>query len=630
MCGIAGIISVRHEEPVVPSVVERMTEHLRHRGPDARTHQYLPGCHLGHTRLSIIDLAGGNQPMTEATGRYWIVFNGEIFNYLELRQTLAARGWTFRTTSDTEVLLCAFQEYGHDMTRHLNGQFAFLIWDTVEQCLFAARDRLGEKPFFWCNSNDGRYILFASEIKALLGSGLVDPRLDLTSIDLFLGLYYVPPDRTVYANIYTLQPGHACTWKAGQWRQWHYWTPQFHSQTELAPPEIIEQLGVLISQAVKRQMVADVPVGAFLSGGLDSSTVVALMTQHASQPIKTFSAGFGELINELPYAREVAQHYQTEHYELQMDIPLDEMLVRMSQIYDEPFADSSNIPTYLIAEFASRHMKVVLSGDGGDELFGGYGWYRKLLALSDGEVSSFENSLALVQRLSWQLLTAAKSHLTAQLKAIARRSARLYPTRHFDFWEARQSISSLLQSDRAELWGNGYTSNAYSILHSSYASDADGIDRVVEFDLRCYLPGDILVKVDRATMAHGLESRAPFLDVDLVEFMLSIPWQLRFHDREKMKYLLRAACEDLWTKSLHNRPKQGFGAPIEQWVQAPSIKAMAQRVSAPSSSLEAILPGVRAAFEKSSAQAQWILICLGLWLDQHPEALREQPVQASG
>ena len=350
-----------------------MTSCLAHRGPDAFGTVNVQGARLGHRRLSIIDLGGGAQPMADPTERFWITFNGEIYNFRELRAILEAQGRRFRTHSDTEVLLEAYLAFGEQAPQHLNGQYAFAIWDQQERKLFAARDRLGEKPLYWARTGDG-HLLIASEIKSLLASGLIQPKLDPVAVDAFLTLLYVPPDRTIYENIHTLLPAHAMAWQGGQVRQWCYWQPKYSTGDIKDPREAIAEVARLIEQAVHRQMVADVPVGAFLSGGLDSSTIVAYMSRHSTGPVQTFSVGFEDLIDELPYARQVAELYHTDHHELQMSMPLGELLDQMVSVYDEPFADSSNIPTYMVAQYARRSVKVVLSGDGGDELFGGYHW----------------------------------------------------------------------------------------------------------------------------------------------------------------------------------------------------------------------------------------------------------------
>lgn len=614
MCGIAAIASPGAEIP--NRAIERMTTCLAHRGPDGQGCVRFPGCHLGHRRLSIIDLATGDQPMTDPGERYWITFNGEIFNYRELRAELEQRGWTFRTQSDTEVLLRAYQEYREAVPTHLNGQFAFVIWDQVEQRLFAARDRLGEKPLYWAVSTQGHFLL-ASEIKSLLASQLIEPQLDPAAVDAYLALLYVPPDRTIYTNVHTLRPGHAVTWHAGQSRTQAYWQPTYSRTPASDPTEAVRQLRHLISQAVRRQMVADVPVGAFLSGGLDSTTIVALMTQHTHRPVMTFAVGFDDLINELPYARAVAQAYHTDHHEIQLDIPVGEILERMAEVYDEPFADSSNVPTYLVAEFAHRYVKVALSGDGGDELFGGYDWYRQLLMTPTTNVT-----LLRLVMLAWWVLGKAGLPVRAQNDAAmyahaAADSRRRYP----DFWERHLAFVTELKRDRSALWNGHAPPDSEASLRSLYypESHLQSLDRATDFDVRCYLSGDILVKVDRAALAHGLETRAPFLDVDLVEFTLNLPWQLRFRNGE-LKHLLREACRDLWPPIVQQRGKQGFGAPIWRWLRQPDVRRLWRRVTGPGSPLTALLPGITHA--RLRPQQTWTLLCLGLWLEKRPECLR--------
>ncbi len=619
MCGIAAIVSSQTEIP--NGAIEAMTHCLAYRGPDGHGDVTFPQCHLGHRRLSIIDLATGAQPMTDDAERYWITYNGEIYNYRELRIELQQRGWAFHTQSDTEVIIRAYQEYGESAPQHLNGQFAFVIWDNVERRLFAARDRMGEKPLYWARSAQGHWV-FASEIKGLLASGLIEPQLDLSAVDAYLALLYVPPNQSIYSNVHTLPPGHTLTWQAGQLCTTRYWQPAYSQTRHVHLPEVIEHLRVLIAQAVRRQMVADVPVGAFLSGGLDSSTIVALMTQHTSRPVMTFAVGFGNLINELPYARAVAETYQTAHHEIQMDIPVGALLDRMADIYDEPFADSSNIPTYLVAEFARRYVKVALSGDGGDELFGGYDWYRPLL------VKPLTNPLTWHYRQGRAALWHALNQIG--LPVHAQREAAVYDyavarnqRRYTDVWDQHLAFASDLKRDRRAWWQADRSSTTEALVRHTYYPDSrlHGLDRATDFDVRCYLPGDILVKVDRAALAHGLESRAPFLDVDLVEFVLNLPAPVRFHGGQ-LKYLLHAACGDLWPPPVRQRPKQGFGAPVERWVQLMDVQQHWQRVCAANSPLVHLLPGLPVIQTTLKPQQVWTLLCLGLWLEKRPECLR--------
>lgn len=596
MCGICGIVDLRQHFET--SVIHAMTMSLRHRGPDGQMTKQFAGAWLGHARLSIIDLVSGDQPMSDPTSRWWIVFNGEIYNFRELRKELESEGTAFRTQSDTEVILQGYVRWGKGIIPRLNGQFAFAIWDDREKDLFAARDRFGEKPFHWAITSKGDFI-FASEIKAILASGQIKPRLDLQSVDLYLALYYVPPARTVYSNIHTLPPAHMLTWQNGNVQTEHYWQPNFSTNISISENDAIGRVRALVSTAVHRQMVADVPIGAFLSGGLDSSTVVAHMAEVSERPVKTFSVGFGNLINELPYAREVASRYQTEHHEIQMDISVGAMMEQMAKVYDEPFADSSNIPTYLISEFASKQVKVCLSGDGGDEVFGGYGWYPLL----------------------WEK-DADADHILARIIAA---SIRLLRRTGNALWEKRLRIATLLDTDRFSLWRNAFQpAETLRFLRSTYgqAVHLHGMDPASDFDINCYLPGDILVKVDRAALAHGLESRAPFLDVELSEFVLNLPWQLRFKDKDKLKFLLRRASQHLWTESIQKRDKQGFGAPIDDWVARKDVKPIVLRALSPESPLRSLLKGLTPEIYQQAPPAQkWTLLCLSLWLECHAESM---------
>jgi asparagine synthase (glutamine-hydrolysing) len=597
MCGICGIIDP--QQRIEPSVIHDMTMSLRHRGPDGQVTKQLSGAWLGHARLSIIDLVTGDQPMTDSTGRWWIVFNGEIYNYRELRAQLQNDGCVFRTQSDTEVILQGYLRWGKGFIPRLNGQFVFAVWDTQEKTLFAARDRFGEKPLHWAVTDQGE-LFFASEIKAILAINYIKPRLDLQSVDLYLSLYYVPPSRTIYRNIQTLLPAHTMTWKNGKVQTESYWHPTFSTNATISEEDAIEQTRVLVRDAVHRQMVSDVPIGAFLSGGLDSSTVVAHMSEVSERPVKTFSVGFGDLINELPYAREIADRYKTEHHEIQMDISVGEMLEKMAMVYDEPFADSSNIPTYLLSQFASKHVKVCLSGDGGDEIFGGYSWYSMLWDKTETK----ENTL---------------------LERLIGASMRLMGTAKNDLWEARLRIATLLDFDRSNLWLDSFQPDeTLRLLRSTYGlvHPLQGMDPASAFDIQCYLPGDILVKVDRAALAHGLESRAPFLDTELTEFILNLPWQLRFKDKDKLKFLLRRATQHLWTESIKKRDKQGFGAPIDAWLARDDVKPIVARALNPNSALRSLLKGLTPeAYEKSIHAQKWTLLCLALWLENHAESM---------
>lgn len=616
MCGICGIIDLAGA--LSPSCIEKMITSLAHRGPDGQDSMHIGGAWLGHTRLSIIDLSTGEQPMSDSTGRWWIVFNGEIYNYREIRKVLEEKGCCFQTSSDTEVILQAYIFFGEDALAHLNGQFAFAIWDNQKQVFFAARDRLGEKPFYFAISDRGQFI-FASEIKSILASGLIQPKLDRSALNDYLMLLYIPPQKTIFGNIQTLAPGHALRWNNGQVEQYCYWHLTFGRYSTIDSNEAVSEVRRLISQAVQRQMVSDVPIGAFLSGGLDSSTIVALMSQFSDQPVKTFSVGFGKIINELPYANAVARKYRTEHHEIQMNISVADMLEKMTGIYDEPFADSSNIPTYAISQFARQHVKVVLSGDGGDEVFGGYPWYLDLLADEQQKVSG-QNNLLLANTKYALMKIMSKIHLIGveQLSQAGRvRNSIRNRRQDSDVFKRnvlRRTCFSL--QARLFLWGQPIYSTEFLNDENQPESEITGLDKVIHYDFRCYLPGDILVKVDRAAMATGLEVRAPFLDFELVEFVLSLPVSLRLKNG-RSKYLLHESCGDLWPSEIRRLSKQGFGGPVNSWVDDTGIKRIAHRLLQKGSSLVEVLPGVNSFFPKASSQQKWTLLCLGLWLEKN-------------
>jgi asparagine synthase (glutamine-hydrolysing) len=602
MCGIVAIVdSGANRLDLLPAMVDA----IEHRGPDERGVVGVPGCALGHARLSIIDLSSGAQPMSDSAERYRIVYNGELYNFLPLRAELERLGYAFRTQSDTEVIIAAYDAWGRRCLDRFRGMFAFALWDTLTRTLFAARDLFGEKPLY--HATVGGALVIASEIRAILASGLVEPALDLTSVDAFLAFGYVPPDRTIYRTVATLPPAHYLEWCDGRVNVESYWRPRFGGHA-LAMSEAAEELRRLIEQAVERQMIADVPVGAFLSGGLDSSTIVAMMQQHSAIPVKTFSVGFGSLINELPYARAVATRYGTEQHELYLEtIDVAALVERMSEVYDEPFADTSHIPTFVLAEFARRFVKVVLSGDGGDELFGGYSWHS-LLAQAEGVTHSFA---------LWVVARAASKLLGDRNAALRRRSIALgYAARWPDPWLGTvRSHMTMSEKQRRKLWGRAVPMSEPAEIYRP-AADVTGLDRGFHFDLTHYLPGDILVKVDRAAMAHGLETRAPFLDRDLVEFALALPASLKV-DGDQNKLVLRAACERYWPAELHRRGKQGFGSPIAQWMVRPDVAALTRRVTGPGSKLRELLRGAPGDLLHERSYRAWIVMSLGAWLARH-------------
>lgn len=609
MCGIAGIVApdcVRYE-----SVVDRMVAALSHRGPDGFAAHFFTGCALGHSRLSIIDLKTGDQPMFSPDYKVAVTFNGEIYGYREIKKDLP--DYAFTTTSDTEVVLALYERYGTDMLKHLPGMFAFALWDERTQTFFAGRDRFGEKPFYYAWGTNGEFV-FASEIKALLASGLLQPKLNRKSVTHYLRHLYVHPHQTIYSNVFVLPPAHNLVLRDGRLTLEKYWRlPE--TKEVVSVEDAIDEFQHLFERAVEQQLVADVPVGAFLSGGLDSSSVVAAASRKRAR-LRTLSFGFGDSINELPHAREIAQLYETDHVELEdRHEDIAALMIEMARVYDEPFADSSNIPTYLISREARRYCKVVLTGDGGDELLGGYDfWYRPLRNMQ-------RTSPKLTRMAGVMRYAAGISHRTGLL-----RSAELQQkAQGAEMWKRFSSIAE------AHLVQNTYFTDAelqqLNAYVNSNGSDAPGtnplrqtVDAAMRMDLQDYMPGDILVKTDRASMAHGLELRAPFLDVDFASFCISLPDRLKITDRQD-KWILRQCYGRYWTEAIREKRKQGFGAPVGEWLKLAGVARLKSKVlDNPGHALFSLVPfqASRAYVAKDNYQT-WILLMLGLWLEQGGE-----------
>ncbi len=579
MCGIAGIVGER--AATVDDRLDAVLAALAHRGPDGNGRFSAPGVRLVHTRLSIVDVAGSPQPMTSASGRFTVVFNGEIYGYRRLRERIA--GYSFVSQGDTEAILALAETAPARLPRALEGMFAFAVWDAEERRLVLARDRFGEKPLYYAKLADGS-LAFASEIKALVAFGVVARGVDAASVSHYLHYLCSPPDRTMHAGIASLPPGCTLAWRAGEVRVTRYWDPPAPRAIDEA--EAAAELRRLAESAVADELIADVEVGALLSGGLDSSTIVALAAR-AGASIRTFSFGFVGLKDERPFAREVAAKYATRHEETTDEAAVGELLVKMTDVYDEPFADSSNVATYLLCKSVAKHVKVVLSGDGADELFGGYDfWYQR---------TDERRREGAARRLARSVLgdTLLRHHEQVRdlfpASALARcgygAKAETSP------WYRRSPLAPRLPpEERAE-----------SVLA------ADTCD---------YLPADILVKVDRAAMAWGLEIRAPFLHPALSDYAASLPWPLKVADG-RQKRVFRRAFGELWPDSLHGRGKQGFGAPLADWLERPDVRALwGDAVASSSTPLAELFDRKRlhAAAGALDPQQRWTLLVLALWL----------------
>jgi len=601
MCGITGIVAKNSKN--YENSLDKAILSLKHRGPDADGKYFFNNCTLGHTRLSIVDLSTGAQPMLSDNDKLGITFNGEIYGYKEIRKELD--NYNFKTTSDTEVILALYEKNGEKMMEKLPGMFAFAIWDENNQSLFCARDRFGEKPFYYAFGKNNE-LIFASEIKAILATDLIEPIIDKDSLIDYLKHLYINPNKTIYKNIHTLPPAHFLTFKNGTINVEKYWKlPETNEKISLS--EAKETFKKLLEKAVSKQLIADVPVGAFLSGGLDSSTIVDVASK-IKPNLQTFSFGFGESINELPFAKLVSEKFKTNHQELQSgEYNLADLLVEMQEIYDEPFADSSNIPTYLISKAAKKYNKVVLTGDGGDELFGGYAsWYKPIYYMS--------------QNIFLQIFNIIKSGITLVFKHSKKNKIDLY-------YRIKGFINKILFKNPLDIHirKNTYFSDSElnKILPNkdtkSKKENKNTLDDIIRFDILNYMPGDILTKIDRASMANGLELRSPFLDVDFASFCISLPTRLKINNKED-KVILRETFSNEWPKEIKNRSKQGFGAPINEWLKLPSFITLKEKYLKDSKQkiFEIIdFKQTQKIAEKNDYQT-WILLTLSIWLEKHP------------
>ena len=551
MCGVAGILAFERDAPFLHGdLIERMRDSMTHRGPDEAGVFRDSHIALGQRRLSIIDLAGGSQPMSDANQTVQVLNNGEIYNYQELRRDLEARGQAFRTDSDTEVIVNGYLEYGEAVVDHLRGMFAAAIWDASAQKLLLMRDRAGQKPLYYAHLPEG--LFFASEIKALLEYSGLPRDLDVTALHDYFTYQSIPEPLSIFTSVRKLPPGHflRCD-TSGQLdiKQYWRWNLCEDRQTTLSYDEAVARTRDLLDEAVRLRMIADVPLGALLSGGVDSSAVVAMMARHASGPVKTFSIGFSTAsYDERPYARQVAAFCGTDHEELMVEPEnVRDILPRLATQYDEPFADVSALPTYYVCKMARRHVTVALAGDGGDEAFAGYERYAKFTRLSDVFVPGL------------QPLASGITALTPS-GVQGRRTLRLLGT---PFDARYQRMNTILEAPaRQRLLTERFAGDARQLIMERFQAwgDLAALSKLQQADLEIYLPSTVLVKVDRASMLNSLEVRAPLLDHRLLEFVGTLPaaWQ-------PGKRVLKDAIRGLVPDDILTRPKAGFGVPLEHW-----------------------------------------------------------------
>ncbi|MBL7197990.1 MAG: asparagine synthase (glutamine-hydrolyzing) [Candidatus Omnitrophica bacterium] len=566
MCGICGIIDYGSRTDTKKQVLANMCAAIKHRGPDDEGIYIKGRAGLGHRRLKIIDLSdAGHQPISNEDGKLWLVFNGEIYNYRDLRQELENKGHIFKSNTDSETLIHLYEEYQEDCVKYLRGMFAFAIWDENQQSLLLARDRVGKKPLLYSYANG--VFCFASEFLALLESGLIKKEINYDAIDYYLTFGYIPAPLTIYKGVFKLLPANILLLKEGKITTSQYWQLDYQKKIDISEEDAQAEILSRLKEAVKLRLYSDVPLGAFLSGGIDSSTIVALMSEASSRKVKTFSIGFEEKeYSELKYARNIAQKFATEHYEFIVKPKALEVLPLLVERYGEPYADSSCIPTYYVAKTTRDYVTVALNGDGGDELFAGYERYQGMVAAE------------IYQRLP------------GLLKAIAGGAARLLPDsinpknrlrnlkrfihavnlnpperylRWLGIFENRFKNETLYTEDFKKNINNANPLD-YLARYFNNAGRLNIIDRVSFVDVNTTLPNDYLVKVDIAGMANSLEGRSPFLDHKFMEFVVSLPAEYRMKGFIK-KYILKKAIAGLVPKENIYRRKMGFGVPVGEW-----------------------------------------------------------------
>ena len=616
MCGIAGIF-LSSGGTVGEQPLRAMTTCLAHRGPDGDGFFRRGPVGLGHRRLAIIDLVSGDQPMSTDDAGTTIVFNGEIYNFRELRRELEARGRRFRTSSDTEVILGAYEEFGVDCVRHLRGMFAFALWDERRGRLFLARDRVGIKPLVY--AWDGRRLLFASEPKAILEDPTVPRRIDWEALRDYLTLHYIPSPRTIFADIRKLPPGCSLTvdLDGGDPKVQRYWDLRFEPDVRRSEAEWLEGLRAHLHDAVSSHLVSDVPIGAFLSGGMDSSTVVALMARATRGDVRTFAIGFDEASHdELAHARRVAQHHGTQHFEFVVKPDALEVLPKLVWQFDEPFADSSAIPTYFVSKITREHVTVALSGDGGDENFLGYSRYVRALALHE-RLDHFPGVLArslfrVAARLAPDTL---RGHGYVEMLG-SDPVARYFRLMAF---ERSAGLRRVLSAEAQDRIAPNVTPALFHTL-SAAASAPDYASTLQSIDVRCYLPEDILTKVDKASMLVSLESRVPLLDHVLMEFVATMPSGFKFENGAGKVILKKAMADHLPAETLTRR-KMGFGVPIAEWFRRDlgaytrdvlEGRRTRERGLLDARAVSAVLDEHQSGARDRSSQI-WALLCLEEW-----------------
>jgi asparagine synthase (glutamine-hydrolysing) len=618
MCGFVGVASARHE--VDAELIKTMRDTLVHRGPDDAGLYIGEHVGLGFRRLSILDLAHGAQPMSDETETIWVVFNGEIYNYVELRRELEAQGCSFKTQSDTETIVQGYRVYGTDIFQKLNGMFAIAIWDRRQGRMILARDRAGEKPLHYCQQGDT--LVFGSELKALLRHPKVTREIDWQAFNLYFSLGYVPAPRTIYRSVRKLMPGHCLVFERGTLTERPYWTLNPGNRFKGVYKDAREECLSILDDAVRIRMRSDVPLGGFLSGGVDSSAVVSLMARSASRPVKTFTVTFGESeYNESTYARLVAERWQTEHTEV--NLTPDHFLEHVEAVlknFDEPFGDSSALATFLVSKITRQHVTVALSGDGADEIFGGYWNYASALKMAD-KLKRFPSLAQPIARLGARVAS-PRSKMGRWLRVMGMNEEDRYLNGVSLFSPQTKANKQELFSGEARASIQNEQQVAVRDQEVFRKFDEDPVKGLQYLDFMQYLPDDILAKVDRTSMLVSLEARAPFLDHRLVEFAFSLPreWHVT---ADATKRLLKDAMRELLPEQTRNRDKMGFAVPVRYWFRKGYLEKFYDRLFSTSMARYFNLDTVHRYLREHEQEKDdhsgklWYLLAFALWLDQN-------------
>lgn len=622
MCGIGGILYFDKTRTVENKILKKMADVIRHRGPDDEGFHIDKNAGLCFRRLSIIDLAMGHQPMSDISSGLTIIFNGEIYNFMELRRDLLSKGYVFKTTTDTEVILYMYHEYGTLCLQYLRGMFAFAIWNSFKKELFCARDRFGIKPFYYYT--DTEKFVFGSEIKVIMNAGEVDRTLSYDALDSYLAFSYISGELSVYKSVKKLLPGHylLISLKEKPKIEIHsYWDIQFEPDYSRSENSWIEEIRSCLSETVKLHMISDVPLGAFLSGGIDSGAIVSFMAKHSALPVKTFSIGFrNKEYNELPYAREVAERYGCEHHEAIVEPESISILPEIVNCFDEPFADSSAVATYFVSKIARENVTVALSGDGGDELFAGYNHYsylRKLYSFPLHINSSF------FSKVVWGGLHGILPRSVKGKKASYLFSTgKDYISAYLHNYSLRDRKKMFLQDHASFELSNGSELYKVGILKKGIKNDF--ISNMQYLDMHTFMVDSILTKVDRTSMLNSLEVRVPLLDHKFAELTFKIPSELKLNGYEQ-KYIFKKAVEGLLPDDILKRAKKGFSIPLTQWFKNDLNEYVHDVLLGPDPLLSAYLDKkyVRKLIEynllndKELNSRIWSLLCLEEWLKQN-------------